>query len=263
MSTLTNSLAMKTFVRCGAGLVAVFALTLASLIGADPASAISRAKAEAIALKTLGVKNAESNVIVFGLTKPLGPRQSVTLADAGNQGIVRPSSKRKRGLPKLGRKAWLFWADLVPYAHFTHPSAVLLIDDKTGRVIRDQMTGWYPLVDGRRPPFLRSPSAYNDKRWHVLRRLDETSGAAAVEPRSLATGLGPPPQFPADLFQHDCILLVGAHHDPHFTNDFKTMRQFGRQAGRATGQAHIKSWYATAAGRKPSPLPPERAADPA
>ena len=251
--------------RIALAVVLVFAAGVAALAGPADGNAITRAKAEAKVLQLLKVKGSDQNVIVFGLGKPLRASQSVTMASASQLGIVRPSRAVKRSLPRLGRKVWMFWADYVPYAHFTHPSELILIDDRTGRVIRQELTGWYPLVDGRRPAFLRSPAAYNNERWQVFRRVDQTSSAPspATSTRVPASILGPPPTqtLPAGLFDEDCILLVGSHRDPHFAKDFSTMRELGRLVGRAPGQKTIRSWYATASGKKPAAFPPGRHQD--
>ena len=42
----------------------------------------------------------------------------------------------KKGFPRIGKCAWLYWQDLVPYAGFEHRSEMLLLDDRTGRVLQ-------------------------------------------------------------------------------------------------------------------------------
>ena len=153
-------------------LTIALAATLAIGYAAAPAHSISKSKAKQVALKAFGVKKEKKrNVIVFGLPKPLGAKQAVSEASVNRLGIDKPTKKQKAKLKKLGRAAWLFWEDQVPFGHFEHPSRFVLVDDKTGRIVRSEWTMWYPLIDGRRPAFLRSPEKYRESKWQVFKRF--------------------------------------------------------------------------------------------
>jgi hypothetical protein len=138
--------------RLAPALVAgVVALTLAA-----PAQAVTREQANAIALAKLRPQRDPGPVALFGLSRPLAAGTVVT------EGGGSPAAPRV-----LRRKTWLFWIDHEPRGRFVHPSTLLLVDDARGRVVRTQAMGWWPEIDGERPPWLASPRAYGRRQWRV------------------------------------------------------------------------------------------------
>src|SRR3954471_12098734 len=111
------------------------ALAAALLLTAAPAHAITRTQATAAGLRALAPKRLGANVVVFGLPRALGARSSV---------IEAAGRRREPALKPRGRRAWLFWADQDYNAFFEHPSRLVLIDDRSGRVIARRSLTWYP-----------------------------------------------------------------------------------------------------------------------
>lgn len=154
---------------------------LLALIGlaaaAAPADALTRTQANKIALKVLKPKAADraSDVVVFGLPKPLGARDFVTIAgrpqtrdEKRGVKVVRDGEtvKSTTRVRRLGRKTWLFWEDQAYGAAFGHPSRLLLVDDRTGRVRQRKTLSWWPVINGRDAPFIRRRGA-GDARWRI------------------------------------------------------------------------------------------------
>ena len=159
---------------------AVLALTGAPVAHAE----LSGTVATADALRALGVTGSTGPVIVFALPSPVGPGTTVNQdgAGAGQRTRVRYSGFVPHVLVRLsrrgiGHRAWLFWEDLDPYAEFSHPSVLLLLDARRGRVLLRRSLSWEPLVDGRLPAFLRSAGAYSDP---VYRAFAAGIGAASA-----------------------------------------------------------------------------------
>jgi hypothetical protein len=143
----------------------------------------------------------------------------------------------------------LFWEDLAYDARFEHPSRLLLVDAATGKTLQRSLN-WFPLVDGRRPPFLRSPRAYASPRFIVYSsvRLRPPPRPAARAPAWSASAL------PPNAFKDDCMIMIGRFADPFFTPDFEGMANFGAAVG-------LRTWWATVH-REPSRSrpPPEQQA---
>jgi hypothetical protein len=180
------------------------ALVVLSGAGAftEAASALTRAQADRIAIRALKPQREAGMVRVFGLRRPLGPRRRVD--------ILRRTTTRLTRRP-LGRRTWLYWEDLVFRARFEHPSVMLLIDDRTGRVRSRRRLDWYPLVDGRAPGFVRD---YGHDRYLVWGPRSGTSLRGAT------TSQGPPPYVitPQDLAQ-DCLVTIGDRGHPRQPGD--------------------------------------------
>jgi Tol biopolymer transport system component len=117
------------------------------------------------------------------------------------------------GAKRLGRRAWLFWEDLAPYAGFAHPSRIVLVDDRTGRVFRDRLLDFWPVVNGRPPPFLTRPDGYDRAEYRVY------PASASLVPERPVRGLaewefqGLPNNFDKADFKGHCLLTVGAYGD--------------------------------------------------
>ena len=235
--------------RWAAGAAALTAAIAAGVALAPPAEAVSRAAAERAAVRALNVRPSD-DVVVFGLRQPLRARQSVSLAGPRNLGNGPPTALQRRALRPLGRRAWLFWADWVPGTAFSHPSTMVLIDDRAGRVLRREGMGFYPLIDGRRPPFLRSTSAYIGTRHRVLDQPGTTlvpnSSPEPTPPPAARAGLvSARAHADAGTFAADCVLMIGDHHSPEFSRDFDAMQQFFAKELRSRTGSAVKTFYAT------------------
>jgi hypothetical protein len=208
---------------------AICLIALLALLGAAPAHAISRQKANAIALAALKPKAEASPVIVFGLPKAVRAGQVVSE-------LARPGL-----LKRPGKAAWLFWEDRNPGAMFQHDSVVLLVDSATGKVVRRKSLVYYPLIDGRPPPYLASSAVYNAARYHVFVSRRPARPAPAPRPRP-STPLAVSP----GAFADDCILLVVL--TP--TNGTEESNELaGLAAWSGLGASlHVPAWVATAAG---------------
>ena len=189
-----------------------------ALVAAFPAGAdaLTKQRASQIAVKKLRAKKAKQPLVVFGLSKSL-PRRTVVTEAVKRKGTPRGDARA------VGRRFWLFWADLRPQAHFMHPSVLLLVDDVSGRVIRRRSLFWWPLVDGKRPPFLRSTAAYHAKRFRVfanvpLRRA-QSGSAAAWRLGSSAQITGPP------NVTNDCLIVMADRADPIFRGDLRAIER--------------------------------------
>lgn len=203
-------------------LLAVF--VAAGLAFARPAGAVSKPAAQKAALAALGAAKVKGPVIVFGLPKPLPKGSAVSEAGPG------PSHRGKATVsgdvetftdtePALPAGTWLFWMDLAPYAHFSHPSVMVLVG-ASGKVVRKQSLAWWPLVNGKAPAFF-APANYNSSRYRVF-----SHGVAA--PKAVTA------QIPAAVveawnglavakFPNDCIIVMSDEVDPNFAGDLKAI----------------------------------------
>jgi hypothetical protein len=207
------------------------------LLCAPSAAAITRSQANKAALKALKPQREKAPVVVFGLARPLPAKAVVFEAGLGprTKGRSRRSGNVTRTTIKVrpvGRRAWLFWEDLAPDGLFQKPSVLLLVDDRTGRVLRRQPLSWWPLVNARRPAFLKTLSAYQSSKYRVFdstapdaaaargafRQLLERSPAASTA-QSTVTG---PPKLP-----NDCLVTIGDRVDPLFKGDFQLAKMVG------------------------------------
>ena len=241
--------------------LAILAAIVLSAVLAQPASAISRKQADEIAMRVLKVEK-KKNVILF--REPSRLKASTRL---GTNALKPASSKR------LGRAAWLYWADLAPYALFSHPSELLVIDDKTGRVLQRKRLQWWPLINGAKPRFLRSVGNYNSPKFRAfekatfptpkinLKNILKRSLASRSRPTAGAGAearapLGAPlPPLTADTFKYDCVLLIGDLTEPLTARDFPAIKKFGEPIG-------LRSFYANRTGLAPSATRPSRSDEP-
>jgi hypothetical protein len=234
--------------------VAFFAaLLVAALAFAAPAHALTRDEATAIALETLKPELETGPVVLFGLPETLGPKQSVIEASPSRLGNV--PAKR---LAKLKKTVWLFWEDFAPGAGFQHASRLLLVDDATGAVARDAGLSWYPLVDGRIPPFLLTQAGYEDPEYVVFTNLETGPAPPAVGPlRALLPRATAPPE---GTFKDDCLLMVGLVPQPDKPGEKKETRTKDAVDKTLSGlaaaaeAAGVPAYYATTDG--PSDKPP-------
>ncbi len=161
----------------------VIVLGVAGLFGTTSARALSRAGADRAALKALrGMPY--SPAILFRAPDPLSAGTRITLADVGRQGARR-----------LRERGWLYWADLAPNKYFQHQGALVVIGQRTGRVLVEEATVTWPLIHDRPPPFLRTTAAYDSRSYRVLTRGSRAQTAVATirasdPPAHVAAGSG-------------------------------------------------------------------------
>lgn len=197
--------------------------------------ALTFQEAKAMALSELKPEGEKGSVIIFGLPMPLKSTQSLVEAGSENADAV-PFIKTAKPVKK---KSWLFWEDLAPYARFQHPSRILLIEDKTGKVLIRQDFLWYPLIDGKRPEFLGSMKAYENPVYRVYSNLSNAAYAAVEEfEESALSSL-----LPKNAFKDDCLISIGLRNDPYFSGDFDGMSDFASSVG-------LKSYIAAISGNR-------------
>lgn len=222
-----------------AGLRGSIAIALAlALLATVPsiAAALSSTRARQIALRILAPERQVGDVVVFGLAHALGSSDTVFPVVSGS-GEIRLPRKGNGPLVRerpIGQRAWLFWEDLAHGARFQHPSRLLLLSDRSGRVLRNQAYNWWPLIDGRDPPFIGA--GYNSPHYQVFSGARTSHGASDAVDRSaltfghalgrwnpFASSAAAPPgaiQLPAGAFDGECIITIGLKRDPQFAQDF-------------------------------------------
>jgi hypothetical protein len=136
---------------------------------ATPSMAITRAQADAIALRTLAPAQLPGPVALFGLRSPLRAGQRIGAWSLS-------SAHRHMPLLRLRQRGWLFWEDLAYGADFSHPSVLLVLDNRRGRVLERVNLDMYPLIDGHPPPFVSS-TGYLSPRLRVFSSSFEVSAA--------------------------------------------------------------------------------------
>lgn len=245
-------------------------------VASGPALALSRGQAARDALRVLRVRKYRGQVVVFALPGPV--HAGALISDAGPDATTaRSTLVVQRGFRTLtetnvGRRTrgrvWLFWADLAPGAAFEHPSVLLLIDARSGRVVKEQGLAWWPLVDGQRPAFLKTPAAYSGGRYRVFARTTgpvATEAASRSAPTATAAGLlrcppasaaraGPvavaaglfitgcppiAPPLPASPVKRiqgpassgECMVVVRDRFDPTFAGNLPAEKQFAQTQG--------------------------------
>lgn len=217
-----------------ARLVAGTTLALLVALPVADAGALTRKQAAKVALKALKPRGESAKyVVVFGLPRPLKPAQRVV-----ESGSASSKEKEVVSVPPIGRKAWLFWEDLEYGAKFRHPSRLVLVDDDTGRVIRNQpMNHGWPLIDAKRPAFIKS-RARSDKRYRIYTRLAPVTPpkASAMMTSWLAAAATSP--FPPGTFKDDCLVTLVDREG--FESDFQRVTQYFSGLGVRTFQVPRK-----------------------
>lgn len=195
----------------GAALIAAAAVPPA-------ASAVSPKQAAKAALGALAPQKQAGPVVVYRMPGKLGAGRSLLRDGLGDVPASRAAGKSTSvTAPKLKKPVHLFWADLMPGARFEHPGRLVLIDDRSGRVSTSVATSWWPIVDGKNPPFIGK--ARVPKRLIAYSSLPKPSTATpAASPREGGPLLG------ADAFSKDCMFQMGLTRDPQFAKDFPAMR---------------------------------------
>ena len=237
--------------RLGISVVALYALAAlagVALAGAPDAAALTRGQADAIALRVLKPQQAAAGtrVVLFGLPRPVRAGRAVfDLSPPARGRLVR------RRVKTLRHPAWLYWEDLVYGAEFQHPSRLLLVDDRSGRVLRRQAEQWWPVIDGVRPAFLTA-AGYGDPRYQVYTNVAQPPAAApaagaaarAFGPRTAGWPAHVAQQAPApapvaaarDSLKGDCLITIGHQGDPRTKPGFAGIEGLaGRLSAAGTG----------------------------
>jgi hypothetical protein len=207
--------------------------------GATALPTTSRVKADAIAMRVLRPQADKGEVILFGLPAPL--RAGTLVAPADPPRGAPTGKARVRGV-RLAGPAWLYWLDSDPYARFSHESEYLLVDDRSGRVLRRARIGWYPTVDGKDPAFL-SQTGYEARRHRVFARAAPLRSSSASAQPLRGNSL------PSGAFANDCVLMVGDYFDSAMRNDFPAVERWAKSVG-------LRAFYTTSAGPKSAPAGP-------
>jgi hypothetical protein len=170
------------------------AMMLSFLVAAPAAEAVSRADARDAARQALRRELRQHGARLHVRSQP------VTKGARVGQG--GPPARLKR----VKAKAWLFWLDQAPGAGFVHPSVLVLVDRRTGHVVRKQRLSWWPVVNGR--------------------RQFTTDRGRRVKP--------PPRRAHASIvpgFANDCVVTIGDRVDPYFLKGMAAINQAGTKHG--------------------------------
>jgi hypothetical protein len=231
------------------------AIALAAAVPAVATASLSRSRAASIAVRLLRPSRTPGAVLV-GLPAPLRPRDYVY-----SSGIPSSPSKLRTGkgrfgdvlrfreaIHRVGRRAWLFWEDLDPTADYEHPSHLLLLDARSGRVLSRQTLYFAPLVDGRPPAFVSGETSPRYRVYPKARKAARRAAAPPGPPTGPGRGGARPVARPAagGPFPGSCIVLIGDRHDP--LRGGNTKSNFGGDLAAMAalaGQAHLDVYEAT------------------
>ena len=90
-----------------------------------------------------------NGVALYGLAKPLRAGSVITEARLGFPTALLPALR-------IRERAWLYWENLGPLQRYTHPSIVLLIAARGGRILARARFATYPQTNGHAAPFITS-----------------------------------------------------------------------------------------------------------
>ena len=188
--------------------VALFALSSAN------AYAMSTSRADSIALRVLRPQAQSGRVVLFGLPAAVGAGHAVF-------DLAPPNALRfTRRVPLLRHRTWLFWEDLAYDAKFEHPSRIVLIDDRSGRVVSNRTSQWWPVIDGRSAPFVAA-GGYASPRYIIFSNVPgpTTGMATRTGVRAVAADVAPV-AAPRGSLAGECIITVGHNADSKVAGDF-------------------------------------------
>jgi hypothetical protein len=212
-------------------LVVVLVL-LAAFVAASPADALTKSQADAAALRVLKPLAVRGTTVLFGLPQAVRATQSVAVASGKRQGVL-PGPK----LRAARRAVWVYWLDQAYGAKFEHPGQIVLVDDATGVASRPRRTLWYPLIEGRRTAYLRSPATYAARRWQVWSNIGGKRRVAAAAPAERVPSVLLN-AIPPGSFSGDCLLMYGPWADRMFSENFTGMETLAESIG-------LRWYYAT------------------
>ncbi len=252
-------------------MVTVTLTTVALLVVAAPASALSRRQAVRLAERAIAhLSGVTRPLVIFGLRAPLSARAVVNEAD-GPGASFTPTKP-------IGHREWLYWADYGCTTFFAHPSLLVLLDARTGRVRAAHQLLWMPMINGTIAPWLSDAAAYDNPRYRVAsssacpagaaparstsaRRLDALSLIAGVPPPAFARPTNEPahsaqaattftPVITKTQLAGDCIVMIGDRQGQsgggEFNASFTAMTKFAAALGLAPD--HIADAPSTVAG---------------
>jgi len=229
-----------------ARIAAVLGVLLAgTALSAPAAGALTRTQANAAALAALKPDKVASptGVVVYGGERPIRAGHAVWADAVPRRAKQRYVTARVR---PLKHDAWLFWMDPTWGAKFSHPSTMLLVDDKTGAVRRRQLDYW-PIVDGKEPPFVTWGRF--QARFQVFSNVPGGStgqplGGVGKSPTASLTRAVPGPiQVPKDALKGDCIITIGEGSDVKAKADFAAVSKLaGDLKAAGTG---LQQWKAS------------------
>ena len=202
------------------------AATAALLLAvAGPASALTHAAATRIALGVLQPRRQPGPVVVFSLPTAVGRGHLVYEAGPPPVPDITP----------LAQPAYVYWEDLSHGAFFAHSSRLVLIDARTGRLVRSENMDWFPIIDNRLAPFLRTTQDYNGGRYVVYSALPlAPARAPAKRARSSRYAADGHPVPRTKLLAHDCMIPIGDFTSPLFNGGGKGMLTFALRIGLKT-----------------------------
>lgn len=213
-STTLNRVAVLAFVAC----------LLGALIDAPSALAVTHTAATRVALRALHPKREHGPVVVFSV--PGAVRAGGFVYEAGPP----PAPARVHA---LRHPVYVYWEDLAHGAYLAHPSRLLLIDARTGRVVRRQNMRWFLIINNRLAPFLATAAGYEGRRYVVYDSSPtrRTSRSHAHSARYAADGHPTPRK---EILAHDCFIPIGDFRDPLFKGGGKAMLTFASRIGLRT-----------------------------
>jgi hypothetical protein len=221
-------LAALALVGAGGSFIATVAL-------AAPAGTITRARADAIALRVLGTRDLAGMVALFGERSPLPAGDVVG-------GWSLTSGSGPMPTVRLQHRAWLFWEDEVYGADLAHPSRLLVIDANSGHVLAHMELNMVPLVNGAEPPFAPGKPGYGSSRLLVYSTVSLPDAAVrhaqAAAPFPVGRAAQADPITKKDM-EKQCLITIGDRGpregnnlgDPRFRADFKAMREWADSIG--------------------------------
>ena len=200
---------------------------IATCCAAPAADALTSSQANRIALRVLKPGKQKGRVVVFTLRRKLGGREVVFPAN--------PRARKRVRFTRPGRARWFFWMDLLHDGVFAHRSVALTIDDRTGRVIGRQRWSWFPLVNGRKPPYLRTRLAYHSRRWQIYNGIPRRARTKPLARASVFSKYRPgrsngPFGVPRSRFARDCLVTIGDRSE-EFGGSYEAMESFARDMG--------------------------------
>lgn len=197
------------------------ASALLAVVAAPPADARTARQALERAERALRIDRERGPTALFGLPRPLAAGHSVGPA------LPETPVRGKRATARqqvLHRRTWFFWEDLAYGARFQHPSRIVLVDDRTGKVTT-RRTKWWPLIDGRDAPWIgRKYGRATYRRYLDADGRRVLKAATAASARRLRAAASPRTSaLPAGALAGDCIVTIGLRYDSQFAGDFKLL----------------------------------------
>jgi VCBS repeat-containing protein len=199
--------------RVKALLVVVLTLSASVVVSSAHSGAVSGRRAAArAALAALGAARHSGAEIVFGLAKPVSAGTVIAEAGPSSPGSGGSAARSpRRVIARLTRPAWFFYEDLAPFQQYQHPGRVALVDAHTGRVSVSRVLSWPPVLDGRRPAFMQSISAYDGTRYRVFYRPYTGSGTLVARDLARVSSSAMHAALDSTLAQQVAPLLASQH----------------------------------------------------